>query len=183
MTAIHVMIDFETASMNHNAAPISLGAHAFAGRLHYTDQYFHQKNSLASAEIMGLHVDKETMEWWDKQNPQIRADAFSGKQALVDMLEDFKMWCSKLSEGRLQDIHIWGNGADFDPIILKNAYETHTSYPFNFRNHRCYRTVNAIFDHLIPYPKYAERQHDALADATWQSKRLCHLISTGVITL
>lgn len=182
INTIHVMIDFETASNESNAAPISLGAVCFAGRTHHTDRFFERKNSLDSSERLGLHISKQTMEWWDKKvNPQTRAAAFSGTEKLEDVLEEFKTWCSSL--GSLQDIHIWGNGADFDPIILKHAYETHTSYPFNFRNHRCYRTVNALFDHCIPYPRYAERQHDALADATWQSKRISHLVSTGIITL
>lgn len=183
MNQIHVMIDFETASQAHNAAPLSLGAHAFAGRLAYTDQYFYLKNSLASAEKLGLNVEKETMEWWDKQNPQIRADAFSGTMDLEELLSKFTAWCRFVSGDQLENICIWGNGADFDPIVLKHAYETHTSYPFNFRNHRCYRTINSIFDSVIPYPKYAERQHDALADAAHQSKRICHLIEKGIFQL
>lgn len=183
MTAIHVMLDLETVSTESNAAIISIGACAFAGRVPYSTETFHEKCSVASSEFMNLHVSKETMEWWDTQNPQIRADAFSGTAQLADVLQQFKEWCSHISDGELNNICIWGNGADFDPVILRNAYETRTDYPFDFRNHRCYRTVNALFGHLIPGPAHSEKRHDALADAIHQATRINHLIEKEIIRL
>lgn len=178
---IHIMIDLETVSTAHNAAILSLGAVCFAGRNPYSDSRFYAKISLASSEAIGLHVDKETMEWWDKQSPHERAEAFSGTEDILSVLDHFHSWVCKL--GPIENVHLWGNGADFDPVILRSAYETRTSYPFDFRKHRCYRTVNAIFDSFIPYPKYAEAQHNALADAQHQAKRIEHLVSTGKISI
>jgi hypothetical protein len=45
--------------------------------------HFYQKCDPQDSERWGLHVDKSTMEWWDKQDPQVRAEAFSGTQPLL----------------------------------------------------------------------------------------------------
>lgn len=178
---IHVMVDLETASTANNAAILSLGACCFAGRNPHSDSRFYMKASLASNEAIGLNVDKEVMEWWDKQSPHSRAEAFSGTEDVLSVLDHFHSWICKL--GPIENVHLWGNGADFDLVILRNAYETNATYPFDFRKHRCYRTISSIFASFIPYPKYAEQQHNALADAEHQAKRISHLVNIGKISI
>lgn len=182
MTGIHVMLDLETASAEPNAAIIAIGAVAFAGRKAYSDQFFYSKNSLASAESLGLNVSRATMEWWNKpEHFHARAEAFSGQEDLQTTLAEFMQWCKTL--GPLAEIRIWGNGAAFDPVILKSAYETHTDYPFDFRLHRCYRTVNSLFNHFIPNVPFAGTRHSAIDDAKHQAQRISHLVSDGRIVL
>lgn len=184
----HIMVDLETMSTEPNAAPLSIGAVVIQSgssdiviRGVDDGQTFYGKILPNSSESLGLHVSKETMQWWDIQDSAVRAEAFSGTTRLESILWAFMDWCQQID--RLDNICIWGNGADFDPVVLKSAYETHTTYPFDFRNHRCYRTVNALFNHVIPYPKHPERAHNALEDARHQAKRLGHLVSHGYVEL
>lgn len=65
---------------------------------------------------------------------------------------------------------IWGNGATFDNMILRNAYlATGQRQPWNFRDDVCFRTVKYLF----PLKKeFQGVRHHALDDARNQAKYL-----------
>lgn len=183
---VHISLDFETASIANNAAIAQIGACVIdPGAAMFNQamqrQIFAAHVSVESCERAGLVVDKETLAWWDKQDPQLRARVFSGTMEIGEALSAFQNWCAQLVEAKKgtikKNLFIWSNGADFDCVILKSAYELFDTYPFNFRNHRCYRTVRAIsgmeFLGIVN-----EGKHDALHDAVYQARILERIMIT-----
>lgn len=74
------------------------------------------------------------------------------------------------------DVKVWGNGADFDNVILGSAYRRlGKSIPWAFYNSRCYRTVKS----LQPGCRIerAGTHHNALDDAKSQALHLMRLLS------
>lgn len=171
MTRIHkLMIDLETASTENTAAIVQLAAVEFGIPHGVTPRTFNSYIALASCEAYGMHVSIATMEWWDKQDPVLRAKVFGGTTHIFNALEHFDNWCQTEFEGQ-ENIELWSNGADFDCVILKNAYETvGTGYPFDFRKHRCFRTLKSLappsLERLFPINP---TKHDALEDARNQA--------------
>lgn len=168
--AIHVSLDLETASTAHNAAIIQLAAASSTGR------NFNEYVSVADCEAFGMHICVETLQWWDKQDPELRAVAFGGTNSISDTITNFLDWCQELCEGDWDRIYLWGNGVDFDVTILLNAIEIFGKSPFNFRNSDHIRTLKRAVpievqqnahDHFVEFYNHFQ-PHDALGDATYQ---------------
>lgn len=166
-TPLHIMLDLETASLEPNAAILQIGAVVFSGP--ESSAEFNTYVSLASCEAEGMHVSQATLDWWDRQNPQLRARVFGGTTPIADALESFHEWVESLERKYGTAAHLWSNGADFDLPILKSAYQIFGEYPFNFRNHRCYRTISAL-DESLKKKFVNPLAHDALDDALYQAK-------------
>ncbi len=157
---IKISLDLETLSTSSDAAIVQIGAVVIE-----TGESFVCYIDPRSSENAGLHVDLETIEWWNKQDKDIRKRVMGGSTTLISALVSFKEFCSVASEGRLSEIELWAWGADFDLPVLRNAYECFMEYPFSFRNHRCLRTLAAICG---VQPKRGAGHHDALYDAISQ---------------
>lgn len=171
---IHISIDLETMSTASNAGIVQIGAVALLGSAgnHEYSQYIDPKSS----EKAGLDISTETINWWSKQDADLRARVFGGTAGLVESLEDFTEWCRDVSSNRLEKVCLWSKGADFDLPILRSAYETYRTYPFVYYNHRCVRTLMAMFSEadlakMIKYGPYrtALTPHNALDDAKAQA--------------
>lgn len=70
---------------------------------------------------------------------------------------------------------MWGNGVDFDNVILRNAYDAVSIEPFwKHWNNRCVRTIVELGRNAGIDPKktlqFEGDQHNALADAIHQAK-------------
>lgn len=166
---VHIMLDLETTALTPDAGIIGIGAYRmFAPSIQRSE--FKQLISVEDNEKIGRSIGKETMIWWDKQDRELRDEMFSSTMRLSAALDSYQIWvedqCSDLN-----NVFIWANGSEFDNVIIKHAFEQcHNSYPFNFRNHRCFRTLRAIGP-----PNSAEgiskgRPHDPLSDAIYQGK-------------
>lgn len=181
--AVHVSLDLETASTSDNAAIVQLASVVVGSD--YIKNVFNERISLASCEAHGCHVDVETMKWWDKQDPELRNHVFSGTRQLVDVLDDWDDWVYAQCEGDFSRVYLWGNGADFDCTILRNAYEIFAKWPINFRNHEHLRTMkrNTPVDwqesaHIWFIGKFGDqaKPHAAEWDAIYQA----HIIQYGL---
>lgn len=161
-TSIHISLDLETLSTSSNAAIVQIGAVSLDGREFtvYIDP--------RSSEKAGLDVSTETIQWWSTQDPAIRNKVMSGTTSLITALGQFNGWCNSLGVPQ-KDLCLWSYGGDFDLPILRNAYECFTEYPFNYRNHRCLRTLTAVLGLNYTKPGNA---HDALCDAKAQAQLL-----------
>lgn len=176
--AIHISLDLETASTASNAAIVQIGAYTSCG------QDFLGYASLASCEGSGMDVDVETMQWWSKQDPELRNKVFGSKDHIRDTLYEFIQWCEHLCGGDWKRIYIWGNGADFDCVVLINAIEMFDKSPFEFRNLDHLRTLKRAVPvhvqqsaHKTFITKYPDaKPHDALADAMYQMNLIHHCI-------
>lgn len=160
----HVMVDLETADNGPRSAIIAIGATCFWGP--HRDQQFYQAIDLNSNWSAGLTMGADTMAWWDKQSPEARA-VFTdpNRIPLARALTGFAHWLRPFHEPR-----IWGNGAAFDNVILRSAYEAiGQKAPWPFWNDRCFRTIKAIVGKSVDVEGVA---HNALADAIAQANYL-----------
>lgn len=164
----HVMVDLETLSTKPNAAIISIGAVTFnpaTGELGKTLKVNIQMQSCIDA---GLAVDGDTLEWWFKQSKEAQERA---TQNAVPLLSGLKLFRDFLIYNASTNPHIWGNGSDFDNVILGNAYAaTGQKAPWKYSKNRCYRSMKDLAPSIEM--KREGVHHDALSDAISQAKHL-----------
>lgn len=168
---INVMIDIETAGTEVGSPILQIGATVFGVPTDHPNfsARFLGGASLESNEDHGLHAQVETLEWWSKQDPELKAKVFGSQVPITQLLEEFYLWCKSLGA----PVVVWGNGATFDIVLLEEAFAaTKVPVPWNFRNVRCYRTLTNILP--LPADELATvapntQKHDALADAVYQA--------------
>ena len=164
----HVMLDLETMGTGPNAAIIAIGAVEF-DREGLTENEFYATVSLESCAKVGLSIEAGTVLWWMKQDEAARNE-FIGKQGfpVYEALQSFSKWFPKGAK-------VWGNGAAFDNVILRNAYSV-LGYdaPWPFWDDRCYRTVRAEAPTVQPVTRVGT-YHNALDDAKTQALQLIEI--------
>lgn len=111
------MLDIETMSTRFNASIVSIGAVKFDIDTFEVVDRFIVNVSLKNCVDLGLHIDQETVKWWNKQNPEAVKAFLKDPIPLKDALERFSEWY-----GSDPDM-VWCNGANFDFPIMTNAYE------------------------------------------------------------
>lgn len=177
-----VMIDLETMSSNNDAAVIAIGAVKFCkvdgplkGKVLPTTAIFdsfYRTVDLESAVGYGLQMSASTVKWWLQQSKEAQQDLLKNNDSLTKALVDFAQWLGP-QEGFAG---VWGNGADFDNVILRNAYiATAITPPWSHRQNRCYRTLKSFCPHIV-----LERQgthHNALDDAKSQASHAIYLLN------
>lgn len=163
---IRIMLDLETMSLEDNAAIVQIGACSMNGHNKFC-VYIKPESS----ERAGLHVDKQTMEWWDKQDATVRARVFGGTYELEEALSMFSLWVKDQCAGDLTRLRMYANGPEFDWVILKNSFlRVFGSWPFSHRAPQSLRTLRDIADMLgMQVPKGSDNSHDALYDALNQA--------------
>jgi exodeoxyribonuclease VIII len=154
---VHVMLDLETVSTKPNAGIIEIAAivlHTFKGA------NFHRYIKTDSR----FDISDDSMNWWKRQPPELREKAFNGIAPTEEVLLEFQDFLLSLG-GK---IILWGNGADFDNVILASAYRTcGISVPWNFYNNRCFRTLKSLYPHIRH--SFTGTKHNALHDAINQA--------------
>ena len=167
---IQVMLDLETMSVRSNAAIASIGAVKFEVGTGIIDQ-FYRTVDLRTCKAVGLHVDPETVEWWNQQNKEARQALLKDNVSLSQALDDFSQWFGRSS------LPTWGNGAGFDNVIMENAYRAlDRKRPWLPWEDRCYRTMNNLVK--IPIDKREGVYHNALDDALTQTKHLQKILGS-----
>lgn len=156
----NLMLDLETFSTRPNAAIRSIGACVFDHEGVLAKFYVNIR------DVVG-DVDPNTVEWWASQPKEARDALEIDTKWLDDALADFTLWLPEPANQCL----IWGNGADFDNVILASAFDARArALPWKFYNNRCYRTVKNLF----PIAKMDRKgtKHNALDDAISQAEHL-----------
>ena len=162
------MVDLETMSTRSNAAICSIGAVKFEGDKILDT--FYCTVDIKSCKEAGMHIAKDTVEWWSKQNKEAFRELTKNNISLQEALDKFEIWFGPKS------LPLWGNGAVFDNTILGNAYFiTGRKPPWNPWDDRCYRTVKALFK-WIPADERQGTYHNALDDAMHQTKHLIKIL-------
>lgn len=177
---MHIMIDLETMGNRPNAPIVAIGA-VFISKWAVQEKHgFYATVDLRSAVDGGGVVDPDTVMWWMRQSKTAQ-DALSNTQAqsnkLPDVLDRFEGWMNASatiingSEG-LQDIKgIWGNGATFDNVILRETYaRLGRKFPLPFWLDKCYRTVKGAHPEVML--SRTGTHHNALDDAITQAEHL-----------
>ena len=162
----NIMVDIETMGTEFDSAIVSIAAVKFDDTK--VNQEFNQSVSLVSSMDVGLSVSAETILWWIKQKNTI-SDSFSySKNNIVDVLNNFNDFIGWRP-------CIWGNGSDFDNVILDNAFKCcGIKKGWTYKGNRCYRTMSKLFPNIEYTPP--KESHVAIYDAISQAE---HLIKIG----
>jgi hypothetical protein len=168
---VNIMIDLETLDTKQDAVILSIAAVAIntEGEILGT---FHEYTEDCPSNMATTSMD--TILWWmtqDKEARKLQAEA--ERNPLISTLEELSTFFRNFED---QEIAVWGNGAAFDNVILRRAYERNgLKAPWSYRQDRCYRTLTKLFPH-IPMPEFVGVKHDALADATNQAGHLWEIL-------
>lgn len=163
---VHCMVDLETLSTHSNAIILSIGAVAFDKDEGILDQFYVNIDA-DDCTNLGLHQEQATVDWWAQQDQAVWDALCVDAKPLYEALKAFsEFW-------RKNDCkYIWGNGADFDNVILKSAYNAlDCDPPFSPFAGRCYRTIKKC--HAAPEKDLrVGDHHNALDDALTQTFHL-----------
>lgn len=175
---LECMVDLETLGNRNDAVILSIGACLFRpngdGVASDAFEVFVDPKSCVDS---GLVMDTSTVMWWmgsGCKNDAERAKMNEARDLMVEKqtkavplrtaLARFSAWFGG-------DKPIWGNGATFDNVILRNAYRAAgLDCPWQFWNDRCYRTMK----NLAPDVKLQRQgtHHSAMWDAISQAVHL-----------
>jgi exodeoxyribonuclease VIII len=170
------MIDLETWDTSPTAVVTAIGAVVFdpySNRI--GDTFYRVTNDWVEQQKKGRTINGDTVAWWLQQSHE-------AQQALVN--PPARSSCSTFSALRefteflgtlTGDVEIWGNGADFDNVILGSLFQTYgAARPWSYSKNRCYRTIKATtkIPHGTVLPMRAGTHHNALDDALTQAQTL-----------
>ena len=173
----HVMLDLETMGTGPDAAVVSIGAITFdpTGHKQKTRAQFYEALHLETVVAGGGVMDPRTVLWWLRQGEQARKAITDPAYKFVGVkhaLHDFSIYMQHLSRiGGRDNVFVWGNGSDFDNVILGRMFKRHgLNIPWLYRNNRCFRTLKAIGHSLgVEQPERKGTHHNALDDALHQA--------------
>lgn len=165
---IEVMIDLETLSARSNAAIISIGAIKFDNEgLH---DRLHMNICFNDANLPGFHIDGKAVGFW-----------FKASQPARDALSPFNGMSLRRALQKLADFvkyetgGIWGNGSDFDNVILTNAYDSlNMEMPWQYKRNRCYRTIRELCPE-VEFQRIGEA-HNCMDDAISQANHAIKIL-------
>lgn len=172
----HIMVDLETLDTTPSAVVTSIGAVAFDP---YSKElgdnfYLELTDDLAVQQERGRTISADTVVWWMRQG-QAAQQLFAPRSgsavrcSTASALTHFTDFV-RLNGGK--DAKLWGNGADFDNVILGSLYKSFgVNKPWSYGNNRCFRTIK----NLKGAPGSPDRvgvHHNALDDAVTQALHL-----------
>ncbi|EHL2661684.1 3'-5' exoribonuclease [Escherichia coli] len=172
MTCDHLMIDLETMGKNPDATIISIGAIFFDPQ---TGDMGPEFSKTIDLETAGGVIDRDTIKWWLKQSREAQSAILTDEIPLDDALLQLREFINENSGESF--VQIWGNGANFDNVILRRSYERQgIPCPWRYYNDRDVRTIvelgNSIgFDVRMAIP-FEGVPHNALDDARHQAKQV-----------
>jgi exodeoxyribonuclease VIII len=167
----HVLLDLETMGKGPTAAITSIGAVVFNLEDGVTSQ-FYRRVDLQSCVTAGLTMDASTVLWWMEQDDAARSEFQRESVDLMQALGEFREWFPAGAK-------LWGNGATFDNVIMRSAYDAlDMKAPWEYWDDRCLRTLRDLRPD-IPRPK-PELAHHALSDARAQAEHALAIMRAQV---
>lgn len=162
----NIMLDIETMGTGSNAAIVAIGAVRF-DKNGISDK-FDKVVNLTSSLFAGFDIDKETVDWWRNQGIKTQKRLLRRSVSISRVLSEFSDWIGK-------DAIVWGNGSDFDNVIVASAFKKFDMpVPWKFWNNRCYRSIKAL-NPDIEFERVG-LHHNAVDDAESQALHLIKLV-------
>lgn len=179
MSYANIMIDLETLGNRSGCVILSIGAVMIdlaAGTL--GPEFYSPIRVLSSTEV-GMHIDPNTIAWWDKQSPEARKvldDAYASEAPPLPLvLRAFGGFLQAHMNCQFDERCLWGNGASFDAPILTEAYRLcGVKRPWPYWGDMCFRTVSKLNRHISMARSGV--QHNALDDARQQARHLIKIL-------
>lgn len=161
----HATIDIETLGTSPDTVVLTIGGIKF--NPHEDDglhsEFYYRLDADEQIE-MGRSVDEKTLEWWETQPEEVKAEALdpNDRFPVEETLKALNKWLVGVDK-------IWCQGPVFDIGILENLYKQiglHHNWPFYII--RDSRTLFGLMD-KDPRKEIDFTAHNALADAIVQS--------------
>jgi exodeoxyribonuclease VIII len=129
---------------------------------------FYGTVDLQSCLNVGLGIDAGTWAWWMRQDQDARLAVLDGTRPLGVVLEEFAVWLESLPG----EVHVWGNGSDFDNAILAECYRRlGRGLPWEYWNNRCLRSLVKVLGVSVKRDVFSLKHH-ALEDARHEMRLL-----------
>ena len=160
--AQHLMVDLETLDTKTSATILTLGAVRFDPWTNAPMKELYLRVDLDSQDKLGCTVSDDTLNWWSKQNTDVKEEAFDPRDRIPihEVMNQFHALAWGCS-------HFWSHGATFDLVIIENIYrQIGKPLPWNFWQLRDTRT---LFDLGVDPEMPQGGKHDALQDAIRQA--------------
>lgn len=181
----NIMLDLETLATSQNAVVVSIGAFAFnldvdmvkaavAGvpEFRQLGEVYYAELELESQVQAGRVISPSTVQWWLQQTADAqRAVTNKDRADVSSALANFSRFV-----GRQGECVVWGNGSDFDNVILGSLYESFKlRKPWSYSKNRCFRTMKAAC--VGQKPERMGIHHNGLDDAVFQAMWLCRMVN------
>ena len=164
----HFMVDLETMGTRPYSVIASVGIVQFDIHTGRTGKEFYMTVDELSCIKAGLNKDPDTVAWWKRQDPAVRAKLFVNVQPLKTVLAQLGSFIVDACPAKsLREL--WGNAASFDLGLLNNAYEKcKMTVPWEFYNERCCRTIVMLNPDVKMMTKKPKGAHDPIVDCKFQ---------------
>ena len=172
----NIMLDLETLGTKSDSVILSIGAAAFNEDSIINE--FYTTINVQSCVGKGLKMYPNTVCWWANQSDAAKKGIFESQVTLPAALSDFSLWVRSMEANMLDSVRMWGNGEDFDNVVLREAYlkvgTPPSRIPWHFRNNMSYRTLKNLLPHVEI--KRVGEHHNALDDAKSQALHAIKLL-------
>ena len=164
---LNIMVDLETASTKENAAILSWAmAPFFTDGTEFTDmEDFYRVVSLTSCFFAGMDVDKDTQDWWMKQEPKAKSPFLHAEDENIHgVAMEAYTWLSNLAEK--YDLYMWARGLDFDIPKMEWCFRKFVERPLPYKySHKMdVRTVLKFMQIDLSQFEMQGVKHNALDD-------------------
>lgn len=153
------MLDLETLGVTPDSCILTIAAIKWDRKgpvvSRNSSKIFYRRIDIKSCQDLGMKVDANTLEWWEKQPIESRKEAFNeeNRVPIKQALEDFFDWYGFSR-------NIWSNGDDFDCVILNEyARKLNMRTPWKYWETRDVRTLLDLGG-----IRYKGELHDAVDD-------------------
>src|SRR6056300_1057834 len=164
-----VMLDLETLATSPDCVVLTFGAVKFDPFTDTIDKGMYIRLDVDEQIALGRRVDEGTLEWWGRQNEQVREEAL-GEDGRISIDE----FTSQLNQFIVGANRIWAQGPVFDIVILENLYrQLSKPCPWQFWQIRDSRTL--LSTHGDPREKNKEGLHNALEDCVSQAQAVQYI--------
>lgn len=145
----HVMLDLETLGTGSNAVIVSISAVVFDPfkPLEIYESTFHKGlNILEQLVTQGVEIDLDTIRWWQQQDDEAKRILIETQTySVAYVLNEFNKFLEDLKS---PDLSLWGNGATFDCVILRNLYKRHNhKFILPYYADKDVRTITQLVDY------------------------------------
>ena len=172
---VEIMLDLETMGQGPRAAITQIGAVVFNTDTQSIVGRFQRNVDLASSVACGGEMDASTVLWWLRQSDEAREAYKEVACHIRNALQDVREFLAPYEPAEREGLPVWGNGASFDNVILRGAYERiEMPLPWHFWQDRCYRTIKALRKD-VPFERVGVH-HRAVDDAESQALHLMKIL-------
>lgn len=170
----HFMLDIETLGRTPGSVILSIAAVQFNIRTGDIINRFKENLNIEESIDDGFTIEKETVDFWSRQNPVIYASVSSGnvlsnKEVIVKLREMIVP---------VKPFYIWANSPSFDLSILEKYYEVYDiAVPWKYNNEMDVRTLSNLNPSIRRNLRAkCDNLHDPLDDCYLQIKTLKEIL-------